>query len=443
MPIFSTFQELISSFFPVMTAPTFQNFLMITQGWLLSRGRRTITELIQQAGAVGKKHHSVYHRFFSRAQWLLDDVSWILLTILLKFHKGDVVFLAADDTLCRKYGLHIFGTCMHHDPLISCRRVSLVNWGHNWVVAGIIIEFPFAPGIIWCLPFAFRLYISRKRAKSQRWKYKGVEHKTRPELLAEMHQKVSNWFPDRVFHVVTDSAYGGKSVLKVLPKGFHLTSRMPMSSRLYKPPKSSKKRGRPWKKGKPLPTPAEVAENKRWAWKTLRLVIYGKKKKLKVKEYTGLWKSSGWRPIKVVVVRDPEGKVKDQTFFTTDIDVKAQEILMRYSKRWSIEVAFENTKSHFGFEDPQNWTRRAVERTAPMTLVLYSLVIAWFAECGHKRCEFPNRPWCLSKRTPSFVDILSTYRKETVREYFLNTPKWNKESRKIIRFLIGGLRIAV
>ena len=36
---------------------------------------------------------------------------------------------------------------------------------------------------------------------------------------------------------------------------------------------------------------------------------------------------------------------------------------------WQIETAFQNAKSHFGFEDPQNRT----ERTAPMGMVFYSL----------------------------------------------------------------------
>ena len=84
------------------------------------------------------------------------------------------------------------------DPLISSRKVALVDWGHN--------------------------------PKSQRWEYVGIEHKTRPELAAEILQMVSEWFPDRTFHVLGDSAYGGKSILKPLPKGFHVTSRLPIPS---------------------------------------------------------------------------------------------------------------------------------------------------------------------------------------------------------------------
>ena len=434
--------ELLTSFSPLMTTPTFENFMVIASGWVFATGRHSVTEVIQRAGAVGKKHYSVYHRFFSLARWSLDEVSHVLLGVLLQLvPTGEIVCLVVDDTLCRKRGLHIFGTCMHHDPLISCRRVSLVNWGHNWVVVGIAVKLPFAPNVVWCLPFAFRLYISRKRPKSQRWKYVGIEHKTRPELATEILQMAAEWFPDRVFHVLGDSAYGGKSILKPLPRGFHVTSRLPMNAQLFAPPPASSGRGRPRKKGARLSSPAQLAADRGKPWKQLRLVMYGKKKTLKVKQMTGLWRSAGYRSIKVVVVRDPKGKVRDQAFFTTDTEATPEQVLTRYSFRWSIEVAFENTKSHFGFEDPQNRTQKAVERTAPLAMVLYSFVIAWFTEHGFKKCAFPNRPWYTRKSTAAFTDILTTLRKESVREYFLNTPGWNKGSRKIIRLFVEALRI--
>lgn len=443
MPLVSSFVELLTSLVPVMTAPSFQNLSTIAAGWVFASGKRTVTEVIQKAGAVRGKHFTVFHRFFNRAHWSIDEMSRILLTVLMKFiPEGTVVHLALDDTLCRKRGLHIFGTCMHHDPLISCRKVSLVNWGHNWVVVGILIEFSFAPGIVWCLPFAFRLYISRKRAKSQRWKYDGIEHRTRPELAAEILKMVGSWFPTRVFHLLGDSAYGGKSIIQELPENFHLTSRLPMNAQLYAPPPVQRGRGRPRKKGKKLPTPAQVAADPQLKWKRLRLTIYGKKKVLQVKEASGLWRSAEFQRIKVVIVRDRSGKRGDQAFFTTDTRLNAGEILRGYSRRWAIEVAFQNAKSRFGFEDPQNRTQKAVERTAPMAMVLYSFVIAWFAEHGYKRCKFPNRPWYKKKATAAFADILVTLRRDSLREYFLNTPEWNRDSRKITRLFTDTLRLA-
>jgi len=439
MPLISTFSDLLLSFLPIMTDPTFQNFVVIAQGWVFSIGKRTVTSIILAAGAVQKKHYSAFHRFFSRARWSLDEVSRILLSLALQFIPEDSpVWLVLDDTLCRKRGLHIFGTCMHHDPLISCRNVRLVNWGHNWVVVGVVLRFPFAPNLTWCLPFAFRLYISRKRPKSQRWKRTGGVHKTRPELAVEILQNVAKWFPERRFHVLGDSTYGGRSVSKYLPEKFHITSRIPMNAEVYDLPPARTGRGRPFKKGKRLPSPAQVAKDGS-KWKTCELAIYGKRRKLKLKAVTALWKAAGCRQVKIVIIRDPSGNTRDQAIYTTDLNASAEVILMSYAQRWSIEVAFENSKSHFGFEDPQNRNKKAVERTAPIGMVLYSLVIAWFAQYGYKKCSFPYRPWYTRKATPSFVDMIATLRRESARQYFLNTPQWNQGTRKIMRLFCQNL----
>src|SRR5688572_18407078 len=103
MPVVSSFAGLLASFSPLMTTPTYQNFLVIAAGWLMSSGKRTVTGVIQRAGAVDKKHYSAFHRFFSSAPWDLNAVSHTLLGILLRFvPEGGVVLLAMDDTLCRK-----------------------------------------------------------------------------------------------------------------------------------------------------------------------------------------------------------------------------------------------------------------------------------------------------------------------------------------------------
>ena len=46
------------------------------------------------------------------------------------FVPEGVIVLALDDTLCRKRGLNLFGAGMHHDPLLSSKKVKLVSWGH-------------------------------------------------------------------------------------------------------------------------------------------------------------------------------------------------------------------------------------------------------------------------------------------------------------------------
>lgn len=445
MSIVSSFAALLATFASLMTPLSLENFHALASGWVLSSRRRTVTELIQRSGAVGLKHFSTFHRFFSRSRWSIDEAGRLVLGLALRLVPQDqVVRLVVDDTLCKKGGQHIFGTGMHRDALASTRKLTRLSWGHNWVVVGVILEFPFAPWISWCLPFAFRLYFTKKRPKSQRWAGPDRPYRTRPELTVEILEMIAKWHPNRRFLLVGDSAYGGGSVLKNLPANFDLTSRIVMDAQLFAPPppRGSGCMGRPRRKGKRLPNPKQVASS-RQHWKRLSLKLYGGQRRvLFVKETEGLWPKGDYRRIKVVVVRDPRGVNKDEAFYSTNTKASATAILQSYAKRWSVEVAFENAKSHFGFEDPQNRTARAVERTAPLGALLYSLVVLWFNSCGHKKCRFPIRPWYGRKSTASFQDMVDTLRAESLREYFRAIPGTNRVRKKALEAACTALGLA-
>ena len=97
-------------------------------------------------------------------------------------------------------------------------------------------------------------------------------------------------------------------------------------------------------------------------------------------------------------------------------DSPAPQILSAYACRWAIEVTFENSKQLLGLEDPANRLPQAVQRTAPMALVLYSLVVVWFHRVGHACLRFPDRPWYKRKVEPSFADLLTTLRRVSWEE---------------------------
>ena len=66
---------------------------------------------------------------------------------------------------------------------------------------------------------------------------------------------------------------------------------------------------------------------------------------------------------------------------------------MAYASRWALEVTFEGGKQVLGLEDPANRLPKAVQRTAPLALVLYSLIVLWFDLVGQEWVQFPYRPW--------------------------------------------------
>ncbi len=200
VPGFIAFLQGLSA---VMTAPTFANLNTVLTGWVFA-GRHTVRRMIVAAGDAADKHFSSYHRLFCAARWSLDALGLAMLELIQPF-LGDVVLLGLDDTLARKRGLTMFGTGMHHDPLLSSRGKVITNWGHSWVVLGVIVELPFRRGHYYCLPILFRLYLNKKSAAKHRRAYR-----TRPELAVEMLEVLCNQRKNRRFHVVGDSAMAAR-----------------------------------------------------------------------------------------------------------------------------------------------------------------------------------------------------------------------------------------
>ena len=258
MELTSSFLQLLQHFVPVFTAPTFQTFLQIASGWILSHRHRYITDVIFSGGNVANGHWSRFHRFFSHAAWDLDVLFMYLAKLACAvLAPGAVLQWAVDDTLCRKRGLTVYGTGMHHDPLISSRAMPLVSWGHDWVVLCLLVIHPFwAPSKVFALPIAARLYRNRQgltkgkkgKTKAAKTKAKAEEtanHRTRPELARELIHLVADWFPNDDLLVTGDSAYGGKSILSHLPSNVHLISHVHAKGALYAPPppRSEKSKG--------------------------------------------------------------------------------------------------------------------------------------------------------------------------------------------------------
>ena len=78
-----SFTALLSEFRCVFTQPSWQIFLCLMTGWVLSHRRRFVTELIWSSGCTRRGHHSRYHNFFGKSVWKLDNLSWVLAKLLV------------------------------------------------------------------------------------------------------------------------------------------------------------------------------------------------------------------------------------------------------------------------------------------------------------------------------------------------------------------------
>jgi hypothetical protein len=420
--------ELLQPLAGVMTAPSFATWMTLLTGWVFAR-HHTVTGMILAARAVGTKHHSAFHRFFATARWSLDELGLAVFGLIQPWLTEGAILVALDDTLARKRGKRVFGVGMHHDPLLSSRGTAIMNWGHSWVQLGVLASFRFAPERWFCLPILFRLYRSRQTVTKH-----GGPYLTRPQLALELMHLLATRYPRLRFHAVADAAYGGQNVLKYLPLNCHLTSRLVMDARLYDapPPRRRGQGGRPRTRGRRLPTPEQMLECRA---QRLTLHIYGRDDRVRLADAIARVHAVPWRRLRVVAVEPLSGGRPRQAFYSTDLALSAAQILILYARRWAIEQTFQESKTHLGFEQPQGWTRRAVERTAPTAMLLYSLIVMWFAAVGHRTYRPLHRPWYSQKRAPSFADMLGTLRRESVLQGVSSTPPTRQGCRNLVSTL--------
>jgi hypothetical protein len=87
--------------------------------------------------------------------------------------------------------------------------------------------------------------------------------------------------------------------------------------------------------------------------------------------FIALWPSVlGYRSIRVVVVRDPEGVMDDCYLMSTNLKLNVRGIIRNFSLRWAIEVMFKASKQVMDIEDPHHFCQKSVEKVAPWVLGL-------------------------------------------------------------------------
>ena len=433
--IVGSFVRLLQAFVPCFTAPSFPTFVRLMGGWSLATGRHTVTGVVRAANAVGWKHISTFHRFFSRGRWCTDRLGLILVRLVVErcLKPGDAIVAPVDDTLGRHTGKAIAGASMHRDPLLSTGRRPFFHWGHLWVVVSIAIP---AFGKTWALPVLFRLHRGKKRCKAEKRAYRKC-----PELAAELIKLLAEALPDRRIIVVGDSAYTNGSIIKRRPKNVTLVGRSRLDAALWAPAPAHRpgQMGRPRVRGARLPSPAKQAKTARF--KRVEVTVYGRTVKVRVLVIDALWYVAAHSELmRLVVVRDFPGHERDDVFVSTDPSMDVKSIIETFARRWSLEHTFHECKGKLGFEHPQNRTDRAVERTAPMALWLHTLVVLWYLATGqHSRAaRQPTMPW-YKKTTPTFSDMLATLRRASWAERLSDPRASARTLRKRIRPLVEAL----
>ena len=359
----------------------------------------------------------------------------ILFQAILLMTKDDApITLVIDETLVRRWGPFVPAIGMHRDAVRSTRKRNVLSPGHKWVTLAVAVELPFMNRPV-ALPILSTLYTSPKQAQRNRTERIRRRHRTVPELAVLLTRLLVRWAPDRRFTLVGDAAYASHELAKAFgPQSDHkalrrvrLVSRFPHDAAIYDWPGEYCGKGRPRVKGRKLPNPRQMANNaapEDWERATLQWYA-GKQKHMNLLSGIALWYRAGqgvkW--VRWVVVRDPEGKRSDAVFFTTDETLSPAHIVEAFIRRWSLETTFQESRELLGLETLRNWSPKAIQRSVPMLLGLYSFVVLWFARCvDDPKSYCIESPWHRREHV-TFSDMLAAGRLDVMQDVVNQHPE--------------------
>lgn len=437
---------------PAFTRPTFVTFLHIVTGWVLCRSRPTVTNLVCTIGSSllshAARHWTVYEKFFYRAAWSLPELSRLLLMrvvvpLIDRRAVGGEIDLDIDDTTCARCGKHVAWAGYFKDASVSNTTRTVVHWAHNWVIACVALRDRRWPEWVIALPVWFTLYRKKGDCDTAR------PFQTRQQIAARMIRDTRDALPaGRTIRIAADGQYATRDVIDAA-SGIesNLVSRLRCDAAIYAlPPKRKRfKRGRRKKKGRRLPAPKQLAQRRKTGWRTVQVLAYGKRVERLVLSIVCLWYHvSKDKPIKLLIVRDPTGKQKDDYLFCTDPTVPDEQIIERFAARWPIEECIRDGKQTAGLEQVQGWCRHTVERQAPFALIVQTLVKSWYLLHGADAASAQPQGakvcgWLREKDHPSYLDMLATLR----RVLWTHRIKCNSTFAGRVRRLLEPLRFTL
>jgi len=433
MATVSTLVGLMASFNPALTSQTAASLAVLLRGAVLSPRERTVTACLVAAWPWVRKGWQAYENVLRRARFCMLELARILFGLVLSLvPEGDPVCLVVDEHLVRRWGPYVPAVGMHRDPVRSSHGRNAPSPGHKWVVLSVVLSLPFMGGPV-ALPLLSALYSPPSVPKRNRRGPLYRRHRTACELALLLVRLVVRWAPRRRFVVTGDGAYATHSLAAAFRpnspyKGLRrssLVSRFYFDGATYAEPGPYSGTGRPRVKGARLPSPRQVAEDPRTEWTRAVVRWYGGQSKMVwLCSRSGFWYRApeGLKWIRWVVVRDPEGKRRDEVFFTTDPALGPAQIVEAYVRRWSLETTFQEAHRHLGLESLRNWSEKAVKRSVPFLLALYSLIVIWFALHVEEPEQFRiERPWH-KKPHVTFSDMLGAARADIMGEALFGGP---------------------
>jgi hypothetical protein len=388
-------------------------FALLLLGVLLATGRRTVTAWLR-AARITEQFRPAYTTVAAVGrctEHLAARLLYLVLQPLLA--DTDRILLGIDDTPTQRYGPHVQGAGLHHNPTPGPSGAAFV-YGHSWVVLGWLARHP-RWGTI-ALPLLARLYVRAKTLPRIPEAQRPV-FRTKLELAVQLIRWMVTWlgFWGKPFWVVADGAFAKRAFLQpTQAAGVTVVSRLRKDAALCSlpGPRPPGKRGRPRIYGEERIDLAKRAGQRR-GWQSGTFDLYGKPTVKQYKTFQAMWRPAGGA-IRVVLVREADHWV---AFFCTDPEATVADILESVAARFSLETAFRDVKQVVGAGEQQVRKLRTNVGAFHLCLWGYTLTEAWAWEQPSEHWgDRSASPWDDPSRRPSHADKRRAWRREMLRE---------------------------
>ena len=429
----------IGVFAPVFSRPVWQHVKVLLTGAVLAPGKRTVTAILQIMGRRAEPDYQTYHRVLNRAVWSPLTASRLLLRLFVAvFVPRGVVLFGLDDPIERRRGDQITAKGISRDPVRSSHAHMVKASGLRWLGCMVLPPISWAQRV-WALP-CLTVLCPSERFYAQH----GRRHHTLLERAWQIIQLVRRWLPGREVVFVADSRFAALEWLALVAQlpGVSVLTRLRLDAALYDPPppRVLGQRGRPRRKGKRRPTLETVLANEKTQWSTLTIDDwYGEgPREVEVATDTAIWYHSGKPPVAIrwVLMRDPQERFKPQALLSTNLEHTCEQMLTWFVRRWTMEVTFEEARAHLGMETQRQWNDRAIARTTPALVSLYSIITLTAHLLIEKGTTCVRSTAWYSKTRPTFSDAIAWVRRQLWEHIHFSTSQQETDMVQMPRALL-------
>jgi hypothetical protein len=416
VPLTGAMQASVSVLQAVLDRRIAFRLAIVVAGMLLADDRRTASAWFVAAGVQDD-----WDRFYDCLR-SVGRTSGKLATVVLglvvqKFAPGvsDRILLGMDDTPTSRYGRHVEGAGVHHNPTPGPADGQWL-YGHNWVALAWLAKHRLW-GVI-ALPLRSMPYVREvdvpKLAEKYAWKFR-TKHQLGVELLTWFLRSIRALGVEAKVWLATDGAYAVRPfLLPVVDMGIVVVSRLRKDACLFDLPPADSHGNRIY--GKNRIRVAKRAAH-RQGWQT---ITYDRRGVEVTRQYKTFLATSELvsGQIRVVILRYEDGDWAP--YFCTDTTAEVRDILEAVAARWAIEEHFHDVKEVWGAGQQQVRNVWSSVACWHLNQWLYGLVeLCCWDVSQPELSDRQARAWDNPDRRPSHADRRRWISRQMLQKQFL------------------------